>query len=311
MSTIQKPGRGPDLAKIGQNLEAVGRAIIAPGTLGKDAISAFVALKGLGELTKLLPPKAADIASRVLVIGMQNLMHGADPTAREAVRGYASSLAVARGLVPDGLLEKAVGKEQKQALYTAAKHGDTATVKSILRHNKKAGVAPKPATSSAPGGAAVSPGPAAQTPAAVPSHMAKVFDRARATSGKQNPPFEHVLQAFMEHVSARLEKDIDAAKRAQGAAGAKPARTTATGAANREQTLDNLKRTLTDQAQKNPALSSTLSSMARDVDEIKRSAGRAPLSPAEQALLEQIEQLLKQALEGAAGAASKSLGSAR
>ena len=150
MSTIQR--NVSNLGKVSQNLEAAGRALVAPGTLGKEAMGAFVALKGLSDLSKLLPPGVQKFLAPFLAHGMQNLMTSEDTAAREAVRGYSSTLAVSRGLIPDGLLEKAVGKQQKQALYAAAKSGDTATVKSILRHNKKAGVPappPKPTTEKA------------------------------------------------------------------------------------------------------------------------------------------------------------------
>lgn len=122
-----------------RQLQRAGEAIVRPDTLGTEALGAFKTLRLLDKFAELLPANLQGIAKALLGVGIQNIGQHGDPTAKNAARGYASALAIKSGRVPAEVLDKAANPEQRRALTDAAAAGDLATVKSILRHNRKHG----------------------------------------------------------------------------------------------------------------------------------------------------------------------------
>ncbi|MBI1947167.1 MAG: hypothetical protein HYS27_15835 [Deltaproteobacteria bacterium] len=113
---------------------------------------AFRGLRSLGKLADAIFPPGLfrDLAHAVLLAGVENLSRTGGPAVQEAIQGVASAAAIRRGLVPANVLEKATSPGQKAALLQAAESGDLATMKSILRHNKKKPVEAPPTKPAAP-----------------------------------------------------------------------------------------------------------------------------------------------------------------
>jgi hypothetical protein len=131
---IKSPG-----VDVAQKLERAGDANGVPTKLGAGGLEAFKALTTLTKLADLLPAALQPFAKGLLFMGIEGVGRNGDNKAREAVRDYTQMLAVKNGRVPVEVLDRAASPKQREALVDAARNGDAATVKSILRHNQKTG----------------------------------------------------------------------------------------------------------------------------------------------------------------------------
>jgi hypothetical protein len=194
-------GAGVDVAK---RLQRAAEAIVTPKRLGTEGLEAFKTLRVLDNLASLLPPQWQGITKALIGLGISNVGQHAEPQAKDAVRGYTSALAIKSGRVPADVIAQAAGPQQKQALIDASANGDLATVKSILRHNKKE--------------AARTGGGETQKPlrANDPRHHDARFDSpqlvAARKAGESVGPqkFEKQLLKFMEGLRDRYQAEIDA-----------------------------------------------------------------------------------------------------
>lgn len=166
-------GTKSPIVDVVQHLKAGWDAFVQPHTLGPKTLAAYATLQAADWLARFLPPVLQQSVRGLLTVGIQNVQSSPE------VRGYTSALAIKSGRVPPEVLQRVIGQgrgpQQKHALQQAAKAGDLATVKSILRHNKKVGAPPQ---RNAPGivAAAVKKSEA-QEPRSFEERFAALYDR--------------------------------------------------------------------------------------------------------------------------------------
>jgi len=124
---------------VGRALKSGQDAIFDPTKLGKNSTLAFQTLRLADSLSAWLPPAMQPVMKALLDLGIRNVARHGESHARDSARGFVAATAVREKRVDNDVINRAVNPQQQQALIDASLKGDVATMKSIMRHNKKTG----------------------------------------------------------------------------------------------------------------------------------------------------------------------------